>query len=95
MPAVEFERDVSATLEELAAWIGKAYPEAERLDTGHFRIEDGIAVLELVATPGPVRQIALLRLPTLKLHYRFANGDSKARSALLGRLDLYMHRGGG
>ncbi|MCB1896232.1 MAG: hypothetical protein H6945_20355 [Zoogloeaceae bacterium] len=95
MPATEFERDVSATLDELAAWIAKAYPDAERRGAGDHLIADRGAVLELVATPGPERRIALLRLPTLRIRYRFTAGGAEACAALLHRLDLFMHRGGG
>ncbi|MCB1928438.1 MAG: hypothetical protein KDH17_10425 [Rhodocyclaceae bacterium] len=95
MPATEFERDVSATLDELAAWISKAYPDAERRGVGDHLITRRGAVLELVATPGPERRIALLRLPTLRIRYRFTAGDAEDRAALLSRLDLFMHRGGG
>ncbi|MCB1915820.1 MAG: hypothetical protein KDG52_08900 [Rhodocyclaceae bacterium] len=95
MPGTEFERDVSATLDELAAWIAKAYPEAEQRGAGDYRITHRDAVLELLATPGPERKIALLRLPTLGIRYRFTAGAADDRAALLERLDLYMHRGGG
>lgn len=90
-----FSRDVSATIPELEKWIAAAYPSAERIHETSFRIDDGAARLELVATPGPPRRIALLVLPTLRLDYRFLDGDAAARKALLHRLDLFMHRGGG
>ncbi|MCB1888364.1 MAG: hypothetical protein KDH20_12220 [Rhodocyclaceae bacterium] len=95
MPAEEFSRDVSATLDELAKWVAAAYPDAERVGSGGYRIVTPEATLVLTASPGPERRIALLRLPTLSLRYHFTSGDEAARGRLLHRLDLFMHRGGG
>lgn len=89
-------RDVSATLGELDHWIKAAYPAASRGGSdATYLIETAEAALELSATPGPLRRIALLALPTLRLEYRFRRGDRDARAELLGRLDMFMHRGGG
>jgi len=93
--ATPFQRDVSATLDELANWVVAAYPDAHRDGAGTYHIESGDAALTLSATPGPERRIALLRLPTLRIEYRFTRGSAEGRAALLRRLDLYMHRGGG
>ena len=91
----QFERDVSATLDELSKWISAAYPDAVRDGPGSYRIETPDAILCLEATPGAPRRIALLTLPTLLMRYQFTHGDDDARSRLLERLDLFMHRGGG
>ena len=95
MTAARFERDISATLAELHNWILAAYPQARVSGAGRYLIETAAATLELAATPGPERRIALLRLPTLRLDYRFTRGDTGEHAALLKRLDLFMHRGGG
>lgn len=95
MSAEHFQRDVSATLDELANWVAAAYPDARRDGAGTYHVESADATLILMATPGPERRIALLRLPTLRIDYRFTRGSEAARAALLRRLDLYMHRGGG
>lgn len=95
MAEKRFCRDVTATLGELENWIAAAYPEAQRPGPGHYLIDTPQAALSLLATPGPERRIALLRLPTLRIDYRFTRGDDAARTALLHRLDLFMHRGGG
>ncbi len=95
MCEARFERDVSATQVELAAWIAKAYPAAVRLGEGRYLIETPTAALRLEALAGPERRIALLRLPTLHIRYEFIRGEAEQRAALLHRLDLFMHRGGG
>jgi hypothetical protein len=43
----------------------------------------------------PVRQIALIRLPRLAVHYRFEGLPDDARQVFMKRFDLYIQRGGG
>lgn len=90
-----FRRDVSATPDELRRWVFAAYPESSYRPPGSYLIESGTAALELTATVGPPRRIALLSLPTLCIDYRFLHGSEAARHQLLQRLDQFMHRGGG
>jgi hypothetical protein len=54
-----------------------------------------IASRTIDVAPGAERRIALVRLPTLIVTYRFTAGSRAAREALLTRLDRAMHRGGG
>lgn len=43
----------------------------------------------------PPRQIALIRLPRLAVHYRFDGVDDAARHGFMRYFDLFMQRGGG
>ena len=43
----------------------------------------------------PPRQIALVRLPRLRVHYRFEGVPDDERARFLRFFDLYMQRGGG
>lgn len=88
-------RDVSSTAAEFDASLRQA--AGSRLVAGapHYRIADGRVTLDVEVAPGPERRIALVRLPTLIVTYRFTGGTPAERDALLTRLDRAMHRGGG
>lgn len=62
----------------------------------------GEAVVEVCAgrlhlhwTVLPPRQIALVRLPRLAVHFRFDGVDEAARQAFMKYFDLFTQRGGG
>lgn len=57
------------------------------------RIGDG--ALGLTWQVGEPRVIALLHIPRLLVHFRFAGLDDDQRYAFMKRFDLYMQRGGG
>jgi len=61
--------------------------------TAGVRIGDGALGLKWqVAEP---RTIALVRMPRLLVHFRFAGVDDATRYTFMKRFDLYMQRGGG
>jgi len=88
-------RDVTSTIAEFDAALRGA--AAGCIDGGapHYRIDAGAVRVEIDVVVGPERRIALLRLPTLLVTFRFLSGSSEAQQALLARLDRAMHRGGG
>jgi hypothetical protein len=53
--------------------------------------------LELVieATQAPPREIALFRLPVLKVRFQFDRADAGAREKFFHRFHQYFHKGGG
>jgi hypothetical protein len=98
MPAVRFERTVSASLAEFVRGVRGAYPDAlcsAAGDTACCRVTVPPVELTIALTPLPPRQIALLRLPQLRAAFRFSGGDAAQQARVLEHLDLGMHRGGG
>jgi len=89
------ERDVTSTVAEFDAAL--RYAAAGCIDGAapSYRVADGDVRLEIDVLSGPERRIALLRLPTLRVTYRFTAGSREAQRVLLERLDRAMHRGGG
>ena len=88
-------RDVTSTPAEFDASLRQA--AAGALDGGYpsYRVARGEARLQIDVVPGAERRIALVRLPTLIVTYRFTAGSQAAQEALLTQLDRAMHRGGG
>ena len=43
----------------------------------------------------PPRQIALVRIPRLKVDFQFERADAETRSRFMRRFDLFLQRGGG
>lgn len=91
----ELEREVSATPAEFLHGLRNAFPDAIIENAFNFRVVTDAAAMTIQLTPGPNRAIAMLRLPTLKVRIRFTAGAADARAAMLRRMDLAMHRGGG
>ena len=92
-----FMRDMSCTLSEWQRLLPQAlagYGWAAQGD-GQVRITLPGGTLTLHWTPGRPRQIALLRLPTLHLHFAFDGVSPTARQAFMRHFDLHTHRGGG
>ncbi len=92
---VELVRDVTGTLEEFDASLRQAAVGRLEGEAPSYTIADGDVRLQIDVVRGPERRIALLRLPTLRVTFRFGAGSAAAREALLARLDRAMHRGGG
>lgn len=88
-------RDVSSTLAEFDASLRNAAAGRIEGAAPAYRIADGEVRLDVDVEPGPERRIALIRLPTLRVTFRFDGGTRAAQEALLARLDRSMHRGGG
>jgi hypothetical protein len=91
----EFVRDVTSTAEEFDASLRQAAAGCLEGGFPSYRITDGDVGLQVDVVPGTERRIALVRLPTLIVTYRFIAGTRAAQQALLTRLDRAMHRGGG
>jgi len=90
-----FTRDVTSTVAEFDASLRFAAADGIERTAPGYRIVDGEVQLEIDVVNGPERRIALIRLPTLMVTYRFLSGSEVAQRALLARLDRAMHRGGG
>lgn len=95
IPPSELRRDITSTVEEFVRGLRAAFPDVHEEHGTLFRASDGQVTMEIEFSVGPIRRIALLALPTLSVILRFAGGDDAARSAMLGHLDRYLHRGGG
>jgi hypothetical protein len=68
----------------------------------HWKLQDqsagvriGDGALGLKWQVGAPRVIALVRIPCLRVSFRFAGVDDAMRYAFMKRFDLYMQRGGG
>ncbi|MGE5339330.1 MAG: hypothetical protein ACM3PU_15990 [Gemmatimonadota bacterium] len=88
-------RDVTSTLAEFDASLRTAAAGFISGAAPHYLVDTGVVRLEIDVETGPERRIALLRLPTLRVTYRFQSGSREAQQSLLQRLDRAMHRGGG
>lgn len=92
-----FARDMSCSRAEWQRLLRQALtghdwqPEGE----AQARIALDGGALTLRWADGPPRCIALLRLPTLRLHFAFDGVTPAARRAFMRHLDLHTHRGGG
>ncbi len=101
-PAVPdvLQRDMSATMAEFARGLGMAFPAAgipDHVDEAGrvFSVPMSGGHCEIAAEPGPLRKIALLQLPTLRVRIAFIGGNQAQRRAFLTHMDLVMRRGGG
>ena len=93
-----FEREHGATeaewLQQLPGAVG-AHELAIDATAGQARVAIGSGELQLHWQVLPPRQIALIRLPRLRVQYRFSGVDDVARLDFLRYFDLYMQKGGG
>lgn len=62
---------------------------------GRAEVVIGSGRLVLTWAVMPPRQIALIRLPRLAVHYRFDGVNDAERHAFMKRFDLCIQRGGG
>jgi hypothetical protein len=62
---------------------------------GILHVDDGQAAMEVALEIITPRVIALLNMPRMKVRLRMTAGSAEQRVALLARMDLAMHRGGG
>lgn len=94
----EFARNMGCTAAELQAWLLRALPGSSlAIDerSGHCEALWPWGRLFIRWQPGPPRQIALLRIPTLLVHFRFEGASDEERYQVMRRFDLETHRGGG
>lgn len=96
-PAEAFEREHGCTVAEWLAWLPLAVgPHPLRQDAADVaRVVIGDGTLELRWQALPPRVIALLRMPRLRVSYRFEGVAAAERAAFMRRFDLHMQRGGG
>lgn len=91
-----FEREMACTEAEWLRWLPAAIgSHASQLDAGSAMVHIGEGRLDLRWHAGEPRVIALVRLPTLHVDFRFEHVSHEARVAFMRRFDLYMQRGGG
>ncbi|MEX8519293.1 MAG: hypothetical protein AB3X44_12345 [Leptothrix sp. (in: b-proteobacteria)] len=95
--ATEFTRDTGGTEAE---WLGRlpgacASHPCICPAPGRAVVQIGAGQLQLDWAMLPPRQIALIRLPRLLVHYRFDGVDATVRREFMRYFDLYMQRGGG
>lgn len=91
-----FEREMGCTEAEWLGWLPAAlgnHPWQRQGASVHVQIGSG--ALSIAWRLGEPRAIALMRLPRLRVSFRFAGLDDGERHAFMKRFDLYMHRGGG
>ncbi|MBX3610872.1 MAG: hypothetical protein KF871_13355 [Hydrogenophaga sp.] len=94
--AEAFERDMGCTEAEWLGWLPAAIGEHPwRRDGSLVEVELPGGRLYLQWTVMPRRVIALVRLPVLRVRFRFDGLDDAQRYAFMRRFDLYMQRGGG
>jgi hypothetical protein len=93
-----FERDMGCTESDWLRWLPAAVGDnfwklQADARTAGVRIGEGALGLKWeVLEP---RQIAQVRMPCLRVSFRFAGVDEAQRHAFMTRFDLYMQRGGG
>ena len=93
--SVVLTRDVTSTLAEFDASLRQAAGGRVEGAAPTYRVADGDVCLDIDVEPGPERRIALIRLQTLRVTFRFNGGTRAEQDALLASLDRAMHRGGG
>jgi hypothetical protein len=94
--AARFEREMGCTEVEWLMWLPAAIGEHEwRQGPSSARVKIGAGALTLEWRTGEPRVIALMRMPTLHVAFRFEGLDAQQRLAFMKRFDLYMQRGGG
>ena len=91
-----FERDMGCTVAEWLGWLPAAMGDQPwTLGEGVAEATVGPGRLRIDWQPQPPRVIALMRMPVLRVSYRFEGLDAAQRYAFMKRFDLYMQRGGG
>ena len=94
--AERFEREMGCTESEWLSWLPNAigeHPWKLHAHSAGVRIGDG--ALGLTWHSAEPRVIALMRIPRLRVSFRFAGLDEAQRYLFMKRFDLYMQRGGG
>ena len=94
--AAAFDREMGCTEAEWLGWLPAAIgAHAYQLALSNVQITLPSGALAIGWQPGPLRVIALLRMPRLLVTFRFQQLDDTARFTFMKRFDLYMQRGGG
>jgi hypothetical protein len=91
-----FERETGCTEADWLRWLPQAAGEHPwKLQTGTAGVPIGDGALGLKWQVAAPRVIGLVRIPVLKVSFRFAGVHEAQRYAFMKRFDLYMQRGGG
>ena len=92
----EFQREQGLTEADWLQLLPRAvHGHVLAVAAGRAEVAIGAGGLVLTWSVLPPRQIALVRLPRLAVHYRFHGVDSAQRHAFMKRFDLAIQRGGG
>ena len=94
-PPAIIQREVTASSNEFERRLRLAFPRAIEGGPRHFRVWRDDCVMEVDVSELSPRVIGSLALPALAVTLRFPSATSSERAAMLGWLDLAMHRGGG
>lgn len=95
MPLETIEREVWTNPDEFRRCLDLAFPGRVTTRDGLLCVDDGSAAMEIRLTELTPRTIALLKLPRMKVSLRGTAGSAAQQIAMLARMDLAMHRGGG
>jgi hypothetical protein len=92
-----FEREQGSTEAEWLQRLPGAAGECAVMPDGPGRavVAIGPGCLQLAWEVMPPRQIALIRMPRLRVQYRFVSVADDDRQRFMKRFDLYIQRGGG
>ncbi len=91
-----FERDMGCTEAEWLGWLPAAVGACEwRRDGTQAMVDIPPGRLALRWETQPLRVIALMRMPVLRVNFTFSGLDAAQRYTFMKRFDLYMQRGGG
>lgn len=91
-----FDRDMACTQAEWLRWLPDAIgAHPWQASASGATVLIGSGTLTLAWHAGPARVIALMRLPSWRVHFAFADLNADARQQFMSRFDLYMQRGGG
>jgi hypothetical protein len=94
-PPGTIEREVWATPDEFRHGLELAFPGQVTAHGDTLLVHDGQVAMEIALTELTPRTIALLNLPRMKVSLRGTAGSADQWAAMLERMDLAMHRGGG
>jgi hypothetical protein len=94
--AEAFQRDMGCTEAEWLSWLPRAVGTHTVQRQGHSAwVTLGSGSLHLHWQVMPPRVIALIRLPVLRMDFRFEGVSSEERNAFMRHFDLTTQRGGG
>lgn len=92
-----FEREYGCSEAEWRGWLPAATHPRTREPTGPCALRVGFddGALALDWLPLPPREIALLRLPRLRVRFRFDGVSEQDRQTFMRSFDRHLQRGGG
>lgn len=94
--AEEFQRDMGCTEAEWLGWLPVAVGDCPwQRDGDAALVTIGRGSLRLQWQVLPPRVMALIRLPVLRMHFRFQGLSASERYTFMRRFDLCTQRGGG